>query len=260
MSYANKPTHTVLISGATGKVGRHLTPALIPYDLQYRLLSRKPGDQENIVIGDLDQPSSLFDALQGCDKLFFSVPFSDALLQHAENLLAAAREVGIRQIVRLSAWRAGELPDNKMAALHGQIDAQVRESGIPFTILRCNSFWQNLTEMYWPMMQRTGVLALPEGDAQQAFIDAKHIADTAARVFATPDDFAGQTLDLAGPDTLTYSQALARLNQQHGTHFRFQPLSETDAEAGYRRFGLSDTEIAVLLSLSRSLARGDMAG
>ena len=249
----------VMISGATGKVGRHLPPALESAGIAAYRLSRRPRDEPGWIQADMDQPASLAGALAGCHGLFFSVPFSDAMGERAGRLLEAARSSGVRHIVRLSAWRAGDLPDNRMAVLHGEIDARVRACGVPFTILRCNSFWQNLTEMYWPMMVRLGVLAVPEGDAPQAFVDAREIAEAAARAFARPDDFVGQTLDLAGPEVLTYSEALARLNQQHGTAFQVRQISADEATAGYRRFGLSDNEIDVLLSLARSLARGDMA-
>ena len=251
----------VLVCSANGKVGRRLPAALDRRDLDFRLFSRNSADDTLAawhVRGDLDSLMALRSALDGCDQLFFALPFSETMPSRAERLLGAAREAGIRHIVRLSAWRAGELPHNEMAVMHGDIDDMVRASGIGFTILRCNSFWQNLTEMYWPVMVRTGVLALPEGDAPQAFIDTTEIASKAADIFAAPQQFDGQTLDLAGPETLSYSQALTRLNSQHGTNIEFQEISEERARHGFEAAGLSARECDILLSLAHSLRRGDM--
>lgn len=251
----------VLVCSANGKVGRRLPAALDRQGLAFRLFSRNSADDSLAawhVRGDLDSLMALRSALDGCDQLFFALPFSEAMPGRAERLLGAAREAGIRHIVRLSAWRAGDLPHNEMAVMHGDIDDLVRASGMGFTILRCNSFWQNLTEMYWPIMARTGVLALPEGDAPQAFIDAADIANTAAEVLAEPHRFNGQTLDLSGPETLTYSQALARLNAEHGTDISFQKISDERARRGFEAAGLSPRECDILLSLAHSLRRGDM--
>lgn len=251
----------VLVCSANGKVGRRLPAALDRQGLAFRLFSRNSADDSLAawhVRGDLDSLMALRSALDGCDQLFFALPFSDVMTRRAERLLGAAQDAGIRHIVRLSAWRAGDLPHNEMAVMHGEIDDMVRGSGIDFTILRCNSFWQNLTEMYWPSMTRTGVLALPEGDAPQAFIDAGTIAAKAAEVFASPKAYAGLTLDLAGPETLTYSQALARLNTEHGTDISFQEISEERARRGFEAAGLSPRECDILLSLAHSLRRGDM--
>lgn len=247
-----------LITSATGKVGRHIPDFAQPLGVQCRRFARRLAPHADTVVGSLDSDDDLQRALDGCEQLFFCVPFSERMTQQAQRLLGHARYAGIQHIVRLSGWRAGELPDNQMAVLHGQIDEAVRNSGINYTLLRCNSFWQNLTELYWPLLEKTGILSLPEADAPQAFIDTRQIAWQAAEILADPKPWQGQTLDLHGPETLTFSQALQRLNQQHGTRFRYQQISAERASRRYRNFGLTDREISTLLSLADSISQGDM--
>ena len=98
----------ILVSGATGNVGRELVKLLLDHGAQVRILVRDErkanqfGNKAEIAIGDLDQPETLPAALRGVERLYFVTPITSQV----ENLLKAARQAGVRHVVKQSTIEA----------------------------------------------------------------------------------------------------------------------------------------------------------
>src|SRR2546423_14167975 len=100
----------ILITGATGTVGRHVVAEVVRAGLPARVLVRSPekgapleGPGVELAIGDLHDPSSLADALDGVERMFLLTPIAPDLPAVERAAIDAAKAAGVRQIVKLGA-------------------------------------------------------------------------------------------------------------------------------------------------------------
>jgi uncharacterized protein YbjT (DUF2867 family) len=142
-----------------------------------------------------------------------------------------------------------------MGRLQGEIDELVRQSGIDYCILRCNSFMQNFSGMYRQMIVR-GKLGLAHGDAKISFIDTDDIARVAATVMLQPENYAASTLDLHGPQALSNGQVIDCIRRVTGRDIQYIAISDAKAREGYLRARLEDWEIEVFSSLDSYFRSG----
>jgi uncharacterized protein YbjT (DUF2867 family) len=206
----------ILITGATGTVGRHLVRRLAqagqPVRAMTRDLSRAGfGPGVTGVQADFDDPSTLAHAVAGVDTVFLLTAPDVADARPDKALIAAARAAGVRTVVRLSAIGTGEQFDGHVIGRwHLDADNAVRDSGLQWTVLRPTTFDSNC--LSWVDGIAAGA-AIPNimGDAEQAVIDPRDIAEVAAAVLMSPQPHHGRIYPLTGPLALTVPQQAAVL-------------------------------------------------
>ena len=204
----------ILVTGGTGMVGSHVVKSLLGSGHAIEVLTRDASKQASLptgveaVEGNLLEVSTVRRVFDRFDAVFLVNTVS--LTEAAEALMSisAMRSAGVKRIVYLSvheADRAAWLPHfgSKVGAEEG-----LRRSGIPFTILRPNNFYQN---DYWvkDVILQHGVYPQPIGGKGISRVDVRDIGDAAAMALTTADH-EGQTYDLVGPDLLT-GEATARI-------------------------------------------------
>lgn len=251
----------ILITGASGNTGLALLRELsasgiqpvaavtsettrdrIPSDVEYRLFN-------------FANTSRIAAALEGIDAVYLLIPFNEQMVDWGAHFVEQARKQGVRFILRLSGLAAALGSGSRMGQLHGQIDQSVKDSGIPWCILRCNSFMQNFTGHYRGMIRR-GVLSLPEGDARSAFIDTGDIAAVAAKIINNPAPHTGHVHDLSGPEILSNEQAVEIISAVIAAPVCYRPMSDAEARKVYSKLGISDWRINVFESLNRFIREG----
>lgn len=219
----------VLVTGATGQIGRALVPELTQHGMLVRAFSRKPPAAHSLpegsdwMQGDLLDPASFERALRGVHKLFLlNAVVPDELTQAliAYNL---ARRQGVAQIVYLSVFKVDQFPDVPHFASKLAVEAALREGGVPFTILRPGYFYQNDARLK-DALTGVGIYPAPIGTGGMAAVDVRDIAEAAARVI-TGTNHAGKTYSLVA-DQLTgpgaaeiWSQALGKPVRYPGHDF-----------------------------------------
>jgi uncharacterized protein YbjT (DUF2867 family) len=192
----------ILVTGATGKVGRHVTAALSARDIPVRALSRSAG--RSIFPGvvpakaDFGDPDTLAPHLDGVDAAFLVWPFTsiDAADDLAPRVVALlARHV--ERIVLLSAQRAADAPDSFWA----RVERLVEASRAQWTISRPTGFASNT--LMWANQIRSGdIVRWPYGTAARSLVDERDIAAVAVRTL-TETHHGGQRYELTGPAALT---------------------------------------------------------
>jgi uncharacterized protein YbjT (DUF2867 family) len=208
---------TILVTGATGTVGRHVVQQLVSRGAEIRALVRDPAKANlpagvNLVRGDLLDVASLRGALSGVSTLFLLnavVPdeFSQALI--ALNL---AREAGIQRIVYLSVIHADLYVNVPHFAGKFGVERMIERMGLNATILRPAYFMQNEL-MIRDVVLGHGVYPMPIGGKGLAMIDARDIGEIAAVELirreraATP--LPSDRINLVGPETLTGADVAA---------------------------------------------------
>jgi uncharacterized protein YbjT (DUF2867 family) len=238
----------ILVTGATGTIGRHLVPLLVGNGVAVRVLARDPGKVppapgQEVVRGDLDDPASLKPAVEGVSTLFLLTAPATPAPVHDEAMLDAAVAAGVGRVVRLSAIATGERTDDGavIGAWHQQADDAVRASGLAWTLLRPTTFASNT--LWWADAIRAGApVPNPTGDGTQGIVDPRDVAAVAAAVLntaaTTADDHAGRIYTLTGPELLSVPDQAAQLATALGRPVEVVDQSLDEARSGMLASGM----------------------
>jgi uncharacterized protein YbjT (DUF2867 family) len=223
-----------VVTGATGNVGRTLVRVLAGAGAPVTAVSRRGVSGEvpdgvRSVAADLAEPASLAPALTGARALFLHDGGAAHLLPAAE-IVAAARDAGVRRIVLLSSLGVATRPESPShgVALRTVEDA-VTASGVPWTVLRAGGFASNA--LAWAESVRTRrVAAAPYGDVGLPVVDPDDIAEVAAAALRE-DGHAGTVLELTGPAPTTPRERAAAIARAIGEPVRFAEQTPDEALA-----------------------------
>ena len=255
-------TNRILGTGAAGNIGAEIVKRLQARKADFAVMTHASGGAPagaGETQGDFLDPASLRRAFEGVDTLFLLFPLVPEMPRMAANAVAAAKAAGVRHIVRSSGAGADAASPAAIAKVHGEIDALIRNSGIPFTLLLPTSFMQNLVNFYGDAI-RNGALYAPRGDGATAVIDVRDIADVAVEVLTHPAAHAGQSYTLTGPEDLTDAQMVSAIARQIGRDVRYVDVPETAAVDSLTRMGSPPQVIEWLMSLNHVIKQGWAAG
>jgi uncharacterized protein YbjT (DUF2867 family) len=189
----------VLVTGATGNVGRQVVNNLHVRGVEVRALARKPEAARfpagvEVVAGDLSNPESVREAVKGVDKLFLlNAVVADELTQ-ALITYGIATQAGIKHVTYVSVYKADRFLDVPHFASKLAVESAIHEFGTPYTILRPGYFFQNDLTLR-PLLQQAGIYPMPIGTVGISAIDSRDVAEGAA-ITLTESGHEGQTYDL----------------------------------------------------------------
>jgi len=251
----------ILVTGASGTIGRELVSLLHENDALFCTMVRDPAASQLANIarpGDFGDGESLRSAFAGITRLFLlcgAQPDMDAL---EINAIEAARESGIERIVKISVPNASEQGSAQLQRLHGRSEAALRASGMDWTILRPNAFMQNL---YGQTQGFDGsqVCRLPLGEAKYCFVDARDIAATALMALTVPDH-AGQVYDVTGSQALSYYAAAKIVSEATGKNFRFVNITPEECRENMLAVGIDAWFVNEILEWFALFRSGEVGG
>jgi uncharacterized protein YbjT (DUF2867 family) len=219
----------VLVTGATGRVGRAVVAELLIAGVPVRALTRRPATAEvpagvEVVAGDLTMPESLDAALQGISAVFLLWTAPPGTARAVVERLAAHT----RRVVFLSSPHKTPHPffqqPNPAARFHAEVERLIAEAGLESTIIRPGMFASN-TRFWWSSMIGNGdVVRWPYGAAETAPIDERDIGAVAARSLHE-DGHTGADYVLTGPESLSQAQQVGVIGEALGRRIRFEELS-----------------------------------
>src|SRR5262249_1725469 len=161
------------------------------------------------------EPDTLPHAFDGVDVLFLLTPASALEPSMGSNAVAAARQAGVKHIVRNSAIKAAHDAPNRNGRLHAQGEDAVKASGIPWPLLTPHYYMQNLLSSA-SSVASDGMLYMNLGEGRVGTIDGRDVGLFAARVIEQPTRHAGKTYTPTGPESISMSDAAAALAQVLG--------------------------------------------
>lgn len=255
------PQSDIVIVGATGTTGSALRAELRNRNVAARALVRSEAKGAQIrdsllepIVGDIGDPASLDGAFQGARALFVALsPSADALALN-RNLFAAAKRQGVSHIVRISGLHPDPQSPSLLVRQHTALDEELRQSGIDFTILRPNTFYDNLLR-HAAHIREYRVFHSPMGDAPQSMIDARDIGAVAAAALLEKGH-ANKAYDLTGPETLTNTIIAGIFTQVLGETVTFQPVPFAAARAGMIANGLPEADADAAIELFTLVSKG----
>lgn len=213
---------TVLVAGASGFIGSHLSAALVEQGHTVRAMTRHPDDYEGpgtAVFGDVAQPDSLRDALDGAEAAYYlvhsldSTDFEDKDAEAARNFATAAREAGVEQIVYLGGLGRDDQELSAHLRSRRQVEHLLAGTGVPVTTLRAavvvghgGISW----EITRQLVDHLPLMITPKWvDTRTQPVALRDVVRYLVGVLGEPRAL-GRTFEVGGPDVLRYIDMLRR--------------------------------------------------
>lgn len=228
----NKPvTTTILVTGGTGTLGRHVVARLRDSGSDVRVLSRSDRETDDgveFVLGDLSTGEGVGSAMQGAGVVLHLAGSNKGDDIKAHHLVESAKETGVGHLVYISVVGADKvrIESGLDRAMFGYFERKlageqvVAKSGIPWTTLRATQF-HDLMFMAVSAMVRLPVVPVPSGIRFQP-VDTAEVADRLVEL--TLGSPAGLVDDIAGPRTYGMSDLVRRYLQAVGKRRPILPV------------------------------------
>jgi uncharacterized protein YbjT (DUF2867 family) len=218
----------ILVTGATGNVGRNVVSLLSGTGARVRALTRNPDTADlpssvEVERGDLSDPSTLENSLRGVDSVFLMVrAFSAPIVPIMELLKKRARRI----VFLSSAAIQDELPvqTNPIGKGHLEIEEEIKKAGLEWTFLRPGAFAANALTWWAPQLRAGDRVRWPYGAAAWAPIHERDIAAVAVRAL-TEDGHAGKKYYLTGGEVLTQVEQLHTIGEAINRTLRYEELT-----------------------------------
>lgn len=256
----------IVVTGASGRVGRRLAVRLAAEGAHQRLVVRSadraprlPGTETEVAISpgyaDVD---SMRAAMTGARTLFLVSGREDAdrVTQHRAAIDTAV-DAGIERIVYLSFMGAAPDATFTFARDHWATEEHIRASGLHFTFLRDCLYHDAIAHF----VGADDVLRGPAGDGVVAAVSHDDVADVATVALLAEDRhaFDGQTFDVTGPTAFSLAEAAQVLSRATGRTIRYQPETLEEAYASRAGYGAPQWEVDGWVSSYAAIAAGELA-
>ena len=251
----------ILLTGATGTTGQETVRQLLEKKVPFRVMSRDItraksvlGPDLDYVQGDFAAPDTLAAAFDGIKRLSLLCAFSEKMVAHELNAVAAAKRAGISHIVKMSA--IGSAPDapTMIRRWHGEIEQRIEREGFVFTNLWPNAFMQNFRR-FAPFIKKDGVFYAALGDSRVALVD---VVDVAAVTVAalTEDGHGEQTYEITGPRAYSYEDCAEILSRVLSKSVRFESVSMSASHKALVDAGLAEALADALIEIDQMFIDG----
>ncbi|WP_405435683.1 NAD(P)H-binding protein [Streptomyces avidinii] len=228
----------IVVTGATGNVGRPLTQALAEAGEQVTAVSRHAAavpDGVRHVAADLAEPQGLTRALDGAKALFLLLSGDlHAPAAGPADIIDLAAASGVRRVVLLSSQGVATRPLGQSRIAMRAVEDALRESGLDWAVLRPGGFASNA--LAWAESVRTqGTVAAPFGDVGVPIVDPADIAEVAAACLMD-ERHTAKVFELTGPEVITPRRQAEAIAAALGSPVRFHELTRAEARAAMTRF------------------------
>ena len=215
----------ILVTGASGVAGGAVLKEVLKTNKPLRAMYRSPEDAAkapaNVPAGiaDFGDKPTLRRILEGVDTVYLVCSPVRELVELEGNMVDACQEGGVRHVVLNSALGAGDYPKS-FPSWHRKVEDKLKASGLEYTILRPNSFMQNILTYFAPGIRAQGAFYAAIGNARTSFIDVRDVAAVAANTLTSPGH-TGKTYELNGPEALTYADVAQKVSRATGQKVQY---------------------------------------
>jgi (4-alkanoyl-5-oxo-2,5-dihydrofuran-3-yl)methyl phosphate reductase len=248
----------ILVTGATGTVGREVVAQLLVAGEKVRALTRNPSrahldEQVELVAGDFNQPETLAKAVEGVESIF-SLAFGPQLAIQEASLAQAGQKAGAQHIVKLSALRPGGEARSTIATWHLASERAIQNMGIAWTFVQPGAFMSNA--LNWrDTIKSQGKVFSNYGDGKVAYIHPRDIAAVAVHALTEPGH-EGKAYQVTGPEALSVGEVVQLLSEAVGKPIEYVPITDDATREGMQKAGLPAFLIDALLPYASFVRTG----
>jgi NAD(P)H dehydrogenase (quinone) len=249
----------IVVTGATGQLGRHVVSGLREKGAHVVAGARNTAADLGVEVreADYDRPETLDGALAGAEKvLLISANEPGKRLPQHQAVIDAAVRAGVRHLVYTSAPHA-DTTELVLAPEHKATEEAIRASGIPFTFLRNGWYHENYVDTITRAAE-TGEVVGAAGDAQVASAARKDYADAAVAVL-TGEGHENTVYELSGDVAWTFPEFAKEIGEVAGKPVEYRDLSLEAYEKSLVAAGLPPETAGFVAALEGNIAAGTLA-
>jgi uncharacterized protein YbjT (DUF2867 family) len=246
----------ILITGATGNIGRELIPLLLETGQSIRVFVRDERKVAHLdacverAVGDLDKPETLIAAVNGVERIFL-VTYET---RQDINVLEAAKQAGVNHVVKLSTLEA---TDHKIQVgkWHYEREELIRASGLDWTFLRPGMFMSNSIDWWAESIKGQNSVFFPGGKkGKVAPVDPRDVAKVAAAALTQPGHN-DQAYELTGTELFTIGEMVGVISRVLGKPIQYVDIPPIAAKLFMLKTGMDKTLVNALMEMLASLRK-----
>lgn len=256
-----------VITGATGKLGRLVTEALLRKvpPTEVAVAVRTPSKAADLAVRgievrhlDYDQPETLAGVFHAGDRvlLISSSEVGKRAAQHV-RVIEAARDAGVSLLAYTSVLRA-DTSRLSLAAEHRVTEEAIRDSGVPYVFLRNGWYIENHTDQLAAILAR-GAMMGAAGSGRHASAARRDYADAAVAVLTATGQLQS-VYELAGDRGFTLAECAAEITRQTGKKVEYSDLTPAEYRNALATSGVPGDIADLLVDFDLAAARGDLDG
>jgi len=250
----------ILVTGASGTVGKAVLNEVARGGAQHKAMYRSAKEAAKApagtqsVIADFARKDTLAAALGDVDTVYLVCSPIPDLVQLESNMIDACVAAGVKHIVLNSALGAGDYAKS-FPSWHRKVEDKLKSTAISFTILRPNSFHQNVVTYFAPSIRAQGVFYSSMGAARTSYLDVRDIAAVAAKALAG-GEHRGKIYELNGPEALTYTELAEKISKHAARRVQYVDIPVEAQRKAMLDQGLAAWQVAALLDLQSYYTSG----
>jgi len=250
----------ILITGASGNVGKTVLQEVAKSGAKHRAMYRSAADAAKAPAGtetgiaDFAKPETLGAALKNVDCVYLVCSPIPELVQLESNMIDACVAAGVQHVVLNSALGVGDY-DKSFPSWHRKVEEKLKGTGLSYTILRPNSFHQNVLAFFAPTIRTQGVFYSSMRDAKVSFLDVRDIAVVAAKVLAG-GEHAGKIYELNGPEAINYANLAQKMSKVAGREVKYVDIPMEAQKKAMLEQSMPEWLVRALLDLQQYYLNG----
>lgn len=250
----------ILVTGASGNVGGMVLKKVLESGAPVTAMYRSQADASSaapkvrVAIADFADKDSLRRAFAGIDALFLVCSPIPQLVEFESNAIAVAKETGVQNLVLNSALGAGTWTKS-FPKWHTETEHALKSSGLGYSILRPNTFMQNITAFFAGTIQSQDAFYSSTGTSRISFVDVEDIADVAAALLTREPE--NRIYELNGPEALNYFEVAERISRVGGRTIHYVDLPMAEQKKALLNNGLPEWTAQALIDLQEYYVQGN---
>jgi uncharacterized protein YbjT (DUF2867 family) len=255
----------ILITGGTGQSGSEIVRQLSASGAMFRMMVRDPikaaaaaPAEAELVKGDFADVQSIEAAAEGCDVALFNSDGNPKLAEQQRNFLAGIQKAGVKRVVRFSVMGADPKSPMDFPRWHGEAEVDLKNSGLPWTLLQPTFFMQNLLGSAGSIKSQGSIYA-PANDGKAPYVDLADIAAVAVKALTTAGH-ERKSYVITGPRDVSYHDIAKAIGDAIGRQIKYVNIPPEAAKQSLLSAGLPEWRADAVLGLMTGTRNGWMAG
>lgn len=260
----------ILVTGATGHLGASVTEFLLEKTdvSNISILVRDPAKADRfkekgvkVEVGDYEDTAALAKALTGIDKLYLVSGLDANRGAQHENVINTAKKAGVKHIIYTSFQHKTETGHPALSFIaegHLHTEKVLKASGVTYTILQHGLYADVIPMFAGENLLQSKTIFLPAGEGKTAFSTRENMAEAGTLILLDETGkFDNQTIELAGSETVSWSDIAAAISSNVGETITYVSPSVADFTSALTNAGVPAEIIGLSAGFSQAINDGE---